>query len=71
MLDCLRIHWPIDPGAKENAHFLCDLFEHGKQYSFAWVAKGRHKGRWVEEGKDTPGSLWYDGVEIAKPGEWV
>jgi len=70
LLDCLRIHWPVGTEVKEDAYFLCDLFEYAKHYSFAWVAKGRHKGRWVEEGKDTPGSLWYDGVEIAKPGEW-
>jgi len=70
LLDCLRIHWPIDAGAEENDHFLCDLFEHAAQYSFAWVAKGRHKGNWVKEGDDTPGSLWYENIEIAKPGEW-
>jgi len=72
IVDCLRVQWPFTLSREPETcpYFLCDLFDFAKVHSFAWVAKGRHKGRWVEEGKDTPGSLWYDGTEIAKPGEW-
>jgi hypothetical protein len=72
IVDCLRVQWPFTLSREPETcpYFLCDLFDFAKVYSFAWVAQGRHKGNWVKEGDDTPGSLWYDGVEIAKPGEW-
>jgi hypothetical protein len=72
IVDCLRVQWPYTLSREPEtcSYFLCDLFDFAKVYSFAWVAQGRHKGNWVKEGDDTPGSLWYDGVEIAKPGEW-
>jgi hypothetical protein len=68
----VRVRWPyaLIRKPKKCPYLLCELFEFAKVHSFAWVAKGRHKGNWVKEGDDTPGSLWYDGTEIAKPGEW-
>ena len=73
IVDCLRVLWPytLSREPERCPYFLCDLFDFAKRFSFAWVAKGRHRGKWAEEANDTPGSLWYDSVEIAKPGEWV
>jgi hypothetical protein len=69
IVDCLRVHWHIP---LDSAYFLCDVFDYANIYSFAWVAKGWHKGGQFKnkEHKDTPGSLWYEHYEIAKPGEW-
>ncbi|MCY0872329.1 MAG: hypothetical protein OWQ56_06445 [Acidithiobacillus caldus] len=70
LADCLRVHLSRYPPSDDWPQGLCGVLWGVRHFSFAWVGQGRHRGDRLVEGPDEPGSLWYDGVPIAAPGQW-